>query len=64
MTSVAKTFFSKFLQYLTYFLILSGTNFITNMEPASEKKKTLSISLWKCQQEAVIQYWLPDFVTV
>ena len=36
-----KLFFSKFLQYLTYFLILSGTNFITNMEPASEKKKDI-----------------------
>ena len=52
-------FFSIFLQFLMHFLIPSGTNFITNMESVSKKKKskTLSVSLGKCQQEAITQYW-------
>ena len=55
-----KLFFSIFLQFLIHVLIPSGTKFITNIETVSEKKKskTLSVSLRKCQQEAITQYWL------
>ena len=54
-----KTLFGIFLQFLMHFLIPSGTNVIINMESVSEKKSNkLSVSLQKCQQEAITQYWL------